>query len=123
ERTVSVGLWPWPQFRAWRLTLRRAPIVAVGSARVYARFCVRSQGTGGTFSLGPKIISGRRCPSCDRRRSEHAGPLAALGGVDAGGQNVHVAEPAAGCRGGVTTSPSTRRAGSSLKPPVWPGET
>ena len=24
--------------------------------------------------------------------SEHASPLAALGGVDAGGQNVHVAE-------------------------------
>ena len=28
--------------------------------------------------------------------SEHASPLAALGGVDAGGQNVHVAELAAG---------------------------
>lgn len=29
--------------------------------------------------------------------SEHANPLAPLGGVDAGGQNVHVAELAAGC--------------------------
>ena len=28
--------------------------------------------------------------------SEHASPLAALGGVDAGGQNVHVAELASG---------------------------
>ncbi|MER7082123.1 glycosyltransferase family 1 protein, partial [Saccharopolyspora kobensis] len=28
--------------------------------------------------------------------SEHASPLAALGGVDAGGQNAHVAELATG---------------------------
>ncbi|MDT5386686.1 MAG: D-inositol-3-phosphate glycosyltransferase, partial [Mycobacterium sp.] len=28
--------------------------------------------------------------------SEHASPLAMLGGVDAGGQNVHVAELSAG---------------------------
>ena len=39
--------------------------------------------------------------------SEHASPLAALGGVDAGGQNVHVAALAAHAPGAGTTSPST----------------
>lgn len=42
--------------------------------------------------------------------SEHASPLAALGGVDAGGQNVHVAAlSAALARHGVTTVVHTRR--------------
>ncbi|MCU1574528.1 MAG: glycosyl transferase group 1 [Micrococcaceae bacterium] len=42
--------------------------------------------------------------------SEHASPLAALGGVDAGGQNVHVAElSAALARRGHTVSVYTRR--------------
>ncbi len=42
--------------------------------------------------------------------SEHASPLAALGGVDAGGQNVHVAELAAGLtRLGHEVSVFTRR--------------
>ncbi|GAB2639255.1 glycosyltransferase [Nocardia goodfellowii] len=42
--------------------------------------------------------------------SEHASPLAALGGVDAGGQNVHVAElSAALCRQGHDVTVYTRR--------------
>ncbi|MBB5919704.1 glycosyltransferase involved in cell wall biosynthesis [Actinoalloteichus hoggarensis] len=42
--------------------------------------------------------------------SEHASPLAALGGVDAGGQNVHVAElSAALCRQGHEVTVYTRR--------------
>ncbi|MEU4341874.1 glycosyltransferase [Nocardia sp. NPDC023852] len=42
--------------------------------------------------------------------SEHASPLAALGGVDAGGQNVHVAElSAALCREGHEVTVYTRR--------------
>lgn len=42
--------------------------------------------------------------------SEHANPLAALGGVDAGGQNVHVAELAAGLvRAGHEVTVFTRR--------------
>ncbi|WP_069853916.1 glycosyltransferase [Actinoalloteichus hymeniacidonis] len=42
--------------------------------------------------------------------SEHASPLAALGGVDAGGQNVHVAElSAALCRQGHQVTVYTRR--------------
>lgn len=42
--------------------------------------------------------------------SEHASPLAAIGGVDAGGQNVHVAELAAGlCRLGHRVTVYTRR--------------
>ena len=39
--------------------------------------------------------------------SEHASPLAALGGVDAGGQNVHVARWPRALAGPATTSPST----------------
>ena len=39
--------------------------------------------------------------------SEHASPLAALGGVDAGGQNVHVAALARRCAAGGTRSRST----------------
>ncbi len=35
-------------------------------------------------------------PATGAGPNTHAGPPAALGGVDAGGQNVHVAEPAAG---------------------------
>ena len=42
--------------------------------------------------------------------SEHASPLAAIGGVDAGGQNVHVAELAAGlARQGHSVAVYTRR--------------
>ena len=42
--------------------------------------------------------------------SEHASPLAAIGGVDAGGQNVHVAELAAGLvRFGHSVAVYTRR--------------
>ena len=42
--------------------------------------------------------------------SEHASPLAALGGVDAGGQNVHVAALAAGlARRGHEVTVHTRR--------------
>jgi D-inositol-3-phosphate glycosyltransferase len=42
--------------------------------------------------------------------SEHASPLAAIGGVDAGGQNVHVAELAAGLvRLGHSVAVYTRR--------------
>ncbi|MFE7740785.1 glycosyltransferase [Nocardia sp. NPDC057455] len=45
--------------------------------------------------------------------SEHASPLAALGGVDAGGQNVHVAElSAALCRQGHEVTVYTRREGA-----------
>jgi D-inositol-3-phosphate glycosyltransferase len=47
--------------------------------------------------------------------SEHASPLAALGGVDAGGQNVHVAELAAGLvRAGARVVVYTRRDDPSL---------
>lgn len=47
--------------------------------------------------------------------SEHASPLAALGGVDAGGQNVHVAElSAALCRRGHDVTVYTRRDSSRL---------
>jgi len=42
--------------------------------------------------------------------SEHASPLAAIGGIDAGGQNVHVAELAAGLvRQGHSVAVYTRR--------------
>jgi D-inositol-3-phosphate glycosyltransferase len=47
--------------------------------------------------------------------SEHASPLAAIGGVDAGGQNVHVAELAAGlARLGHSVAVYTRRDDSDL---------
>src|SRR4051812_22683839 len=47
--------------------------------------------------------------------SEHASPLAALGGVDAGGQNVHVASLAAAlARCGVPVVVYTRRDSGSL---------
>jgi glycosyltransferase involved in cell wall biosynthesis len=47
--------------------------------------------------------------------SEHASPLAAIGGVDAGGQNVHVAALAAGLvRRGHTVTVHTRRDDESL---------
>jgi D-inositol-3-phosphate glycosyltransferase len=47
--------------------------------------------------------------------SEHASPLAAIGGVDAGGQNVHVAELAAGLvRLGHSLSVYTRRDDAGL---------
>lgn len=47
--------------------------------------------------------------------SEHASPLAAIGGVDAGGQNVHVAELAAGlARLGHSVSVYTRRDDADL---------
>jgi D-inositol-3-phosphate glycosyltransferase len=47
--------------------------------------------------------------------SEHASPLAAIGGVDAGGQNIHVAELAAGlARLGHSVSVYTRRDDADL---------
>jgi D-inositol-3-phosphate glycosyltransferase len=47
--------------------------------------------------------------------SEHASPLAAIGGVDAGGQNIHVAELAAGLvRLGHSVSVYTRRDDADL---------
>ena len=47
--------------------------------------------------------------------SEHASPLAAIGGVDAGGQNVHVAELAAGLvRHGHSVAVYTRRDNAEL---------
>jgi glycosyltransferase involved in cell wall biosynthesis len=47
--------------------------------------------------------------------SEHASPLAAIGGVDAGGQNVHVAALAAGlARRGHTVTVHTRRDDDAL---------
>src|SRR3954465_12031984 len=47
--------------------------------------------------------------------SEHASPLAVLGGVDAGGQNVHVAALASAiARQGVETVVHTRRDGTDL---------
>jgi D-inositol-3-phosphate glycosyltransferase len=47
--------------------------------------------------------------------SEHASPLAVLGGVDAGGQNVHVAALAAAlARGGDDVVVHTRRDDPSL---------
>src|SRR3954465_6695007 len=47
--------------------------------------------------------------------SEHASPLAAIGGVDAGGQNVHVAAPAAGlARRGHQVTVHTRRDDDAL---------
>jgi glycosyltransferase involved in cell wall biosynthesis len=47
--------------------------------------------------------------------SEHASPLAAIGGVDAGGQNVHVAELAAGlARRGHDVTVHTRRDDAAL---------
>lgn len=47
--------------------------------------------------------------------SEHASPLAAIGGVDAGGQNVHVAALAAGlARRGHTVTVHTRRDDAAL---------
>ncbi|MER7014496.1 glycosyltransferase [Saccharopolyspora sp. NPDC000359] len=54
--------------------------------------------------------------------SEHASPLAALGGVDAGGQNVHVAELATGlARRGHDVVVHTRRDAESLPPVVRTG--
>ena len=51
--------------------------------------------------------------------SEHASPLAVLGGVDAGGQNVHVAELAAGLsRLGHDVVVYTRRDDDALPPTV-----
>jgi len=53
--------------------------------------------------------------------SEHASPLAAIGGVDAGGQNVHVAELAAGLvRNGHSVSVYTRRDDAELAERVTP---
>ncbi|MDQ1636079.1 MAG: hypothetical protein QOJ32_2888, partial [Frankiaceae bacterium] len=47
--------------------------------------------------------------------SEHASPLAVLGGVDAGGQNVHVASLASAmARSGVDTVVHTRRDDATL---------
>ncbi|MBJ7451570.1 MAG: glycosyltransferase, partial [Blastococcus sp.] len=47
--------------------------------------------------------------------SEHASPLAAIGGVDAGGQNVHVAALAAGlAQRGHDVTVHTRRDDESL---------
>ena len=56
--------------------------------------------------------------------SEHASPLAALGGADAGGQNVHVAELARALAGrGAKVTVHTRRDASHLPPqvPTAPG--
>lgn len=54
--------------------------------------------------------------------SEHASPLAALGGVDAGGQNVHVAELASGlARRGHEVVVHTRRDDPDLPPVVRAG--
>lgn len=51
--------------------------------------------------------------------SEHASPLAALGDVDAGGQNLHVAELSARlCRQGHEVTVYTRRNGSRQPPAV-----
>ena len=51
--------------------------------------------------------------------SEHASPLAAIGGVDAGGQNVHVAALAAGlARRGHQVTVHTRRDDAALPPEV-----
>ncbi|WP_174189488.1 glycosyltransferase [Nocardia barduliensis] len=51
--------------------------------------------------------------------SEHASPLAVLGGVDAGGQNVHVAElSAALCRQGHEVTVYTRREETQAPPTV-----
>ena len=51
--------------------------------------------------------------------SEHASPLAALGGADAGGQNVHVAELARALAGrGAKVTVHTRRDASHLPPQV-----
>ncbi|MGK8489669.1 glycosyltransferase [Nocardia asiatica] len=51
--------------------------------------------------------------------SEHASPLAGLGGVDAGGQNVHVAElSAALCRQGHEVTVYTRREEAQAPPTV-----
>jgi glycosyltransferase involved in cell wall biosynthesis len=58
--------------------------------------------------------------------SEHASPLAVLGGVDAGGQNVHVASLAlAMARQGVETTVHTRRDEMTLprRVPLGPGVT
>jgi D-inositol-3-phosphate glycosyltransferase len=58
--------------------------------------------------------------------SEHASPLAALGGVDAGGQNVHVAALATALgRRGIETVVHTRRedATSRRRVPLAPGAT
>src|SRR4051794_41926311 len=58
--------------------------------------------------------------------SEHASPLAVLGGVDAGGQNVHVAAlAAAAARQGVETVVHTRRDEMDLprRVPLAPGVT
>jgi len=54
--------------------------------------------------------------------SEHASPLAALGGADAGGQNVHVAALAAGlAQRGHDVTVHTRRDDPSLPDLVWDG--
>ena len=54
--------------------------------------------------------------------SEHASPLAALGGVDAGGQNVHVAAlSAALARRGHTVTVYTRKDSPELPPRVKAG--
>lgn len=50
--------------------------------------------------------------------SEHASPLAHLGGVDAGGQNVHVAELSAALSGAATTWWSTPAATTRRRPIV-----
>ena len=58
--------------------------------------------------------------------SEHASPLAALGGVDAGGQNVHVAELAGALAArGHDVVVYTRRDDASLRRPraLRPGVT
>ncbi|HEV7872316.1 MAG TPA: glycosyltransferase [Modestobacter sp.] len=55
--------------------------------------------------------------------SEHASPLAAIGGVDAGGQNVHVAALAAGlARAGHTVTVHTRRDDAALPERVTTGD-
>ncbi|MGW5751468.1 glycosyltransferase [Nocardia rhamnosiphila] len=55
--------------------------------------------------------------------SEHASPLAALGGVDAGGQNVHVAELAAGMsRRGHDVTVYTRREDAAAPTTVRTGQ-
>src|SRR5215204_160342 len=54
--------------------------------------------------------------------SEHASPLAVIGGVDSGGQNVHVAELAAGLvRQGHAVAVYTRRDSPQLRPRVTTG--
>src|SRR3954468_12678901 len=110
--------WPAPPARSW--TTRTPPVPRAtphGPMPWSGSACSASWPTGTTYS-------GRWPPVRIALPSEHASPLATLGGVDAGGQNVHVAALARGlARRGAQGVPPPRRdaPAPARRVPLCPG--